>query len=163
MFHCFPVPPQINSAHRMSYRLPRRTSHMVGASRTLPHKAPSSSTSVVDPQSFALNFEVHFLRFSRVTMEVVALPLTGTKRKNPSMEDKVAAMQQMGMEMQQKADHTRACLIMKYSAAARAPRIRRVKHRTPATCCTKRLIRQDRREVCPCFTTVFLDHTHGNI
>ena len=45
-------------------------------------------------------------------MEVVALPLTGTKRKNLSMEDKAAAMQQ-------KADHTRACLIMKYHAAAR--------------------------------------------
>ena len=29
-------------------------------------------------------------------MEVVALPLTGTKRKNPTMEDKAAAMQQMG-------------------------------------------------------------------
>ena len=52
-------------------------------------------------------------------MEVVALPLIGTKRKNPSMEDKAAAMQQRCMEMQQKADHTRACLIMKYSAAAR--------------------------------------------
>ena len=52
-------------------------------------------------------------------MEVVALPLTGTKRKNPTMEDKAAAMQQRSTEMQQKADHTRACLIKKYFAAAR--------------------------------------------
>ena len=35
------------------------------------------------------------------------------------MEDKAAAMQQRCMEMQQKAGHTRACLIMKCSAAAR--------------------------------------------
>ena len=35
------------------------------------------------------------------------------------MEDKTAALQQKSMEMQQKTDHTRACLTMKYSAAAR--------------------------------------------
>ena len=73
----------------------------------------------MDLQPFALNFEVHFLRFSRVTVDVVALPLTGTKRKDPSMEDKAVALQQKGKEMQQKADSTRACLIVKYSAAAR--------------------------------------------
>ena len=53
-------------------------------------------------------------------MEVVALESSGNKRKNLlSMEDKAAALQQKGKEMQQKADHTRACLIKKYSAAAR--------------------------------------------
>ena len=52
-----------------------------------------------------------------MTEEVVAVASSGIKRKNSSMEDKAAALQQKGMEMQQEADHTRACLIVKYSAA----------------------------------------------
>ena len=52
-------------------------------------------------------------------MEVVALESSGNKRKNFFTEDKAPALQQKGMEMQQKADHTRACLIVKYSTAAR--------------------------------------------
>ena len=54
-----------------------------------------------------------------MTMELVAMESSGIKRKSASMEDKAAALHQKGLEMQQKADHTRACLIMKYSAAAR--------------------------------------------
>ena len=52
-------------------------------------------------------------------MEVVAVESSDIKRKSTSMEDKAAALQQQGVEMHQKADHTRACFIMKYSAAAR--------------------------------------------
>ena len=59
-----------------------------------------------------------FSGFSRVTLEVVALESSGNKRKNFSVEDKAAALQQKGMEMQAEGGPHEG-LITKYSAAAR--------------------------------------------
>ena len=54
-----------------------------------------------------------------MTMELVAMELSGIRRKSAPVEDKAAALQQKGLEMQQKADHAKTCLTMKYSATAR--------------------------------------------
>ena len=66
-----------------------------------------------------LSLKFNVFKFSRVTLEVVALEPSGNKRKTPPWWTQAAALQQNCVEMLQKADSTRACFNMKYSAAAR--------------------------------------------